>query len=657
MRMDGRTTVQALWDEACRIAAGDVPTQNEIVDLLVQLHAADLLQADVTPDSATVLQRYKQRRDQIWKQWLANPLSLRVPLWNPDAFLGRWAPRVGWIFGSVGGLLWLAVVLPALVSAGVHWSELTDNLADRLLATDNLLLMALVYPCVKALHELGHGFVTKTRGGHVPEMGLMFLVFVPVPYVEASAASAFPSKYQRMAVGAAGIMVELFLAALAMYVWNSVEQGLVHAIAYNVMLIAGVSTLLINGNPLLRYDGYYILADLLEIPNLAQRGQRFCGWLWDRYVFGARDLEPPPETPAERRWLVLYTLASWSYRIFITSVIIFYIAGKFFIFGTIMAIWGAISLVVLPVYKAIQHVRQSPTLQRVRGRALNLSLALVAGLALLVAAVPLPLRSKAEGVIWLPDQALVRAGDDGVFQRWLVAPGTFVRSGTPVLVMEEPLLEAELGVAQAKLAEAEAQYRAEQIEDPVKGQIALRQVEQAQFVLERALERHNKLVVSSQIDGVLVVPSPLDMPGQFFKKGELLGYILENKQFIARVVVRQDNIDLVRTRLRGVELRLSDDVPKVLASSVIREMPGGVDELPTAALGSTGGGAITTDPKDSKGLKSLQRIFIFDLQLPTGADPSAFGERVHVRFEHGYEPLLFQGYRRLRQLFLSRFSV
>lgn len=142
-----------------------------------------------------------------------------------------------------------------------------------------------------------------------------------------------------------------------------------------------------------------------------------------------------------------------------------------------------------------------------------------------------------------------------------------------------------------------------------------------------------------------------------FKKGELLGYILERKQFIARVVVRQDNIDLVRTRLHGVELRLSEDVPKVLVSSVIREMPGGVDELPTAALGSTGGGSVTTDPKDSKGLKTLQRIFIFDLQLPPGADPTAFGERVHVRFEHGYEPLLFQGYRRLRQLFLSRFSV
>ena len=156
---------------------------------------------------------------------------------------------------------------------------------------------------------------------------------------------------------------------------------------------------------------------------------------------------------------------------------------------------------------------------------------------------------------------------------------------------------------------------------------------------------------------MLVAPKPQDMAGQFFKKGELLGYVLDRRQFIARVVVLQDNIDLVRTKFKSAELRLAEAVASIHSASVIREMPGGVEELPSAALGSNGGGSIAVDPKDANGLKTLERVFLFDLRLPPDAAPKAFGERVYVRFNHGGEPLASQGYRRVRQLFLSRFNV
>ncbi|HYS76618.1 MAG TPA: site-2 protease family protein, partial [Burkholderiales bacterium] len=359
-RMDGNTTVQALWDEACRNATDDIPTQNEVVDLLIQLNAADLLQADITPDAAALFDRYKKRRDQTWKQWLMNPMALKLPLLDPDAFLSRWAHRLAWMVGIKGALIWLAVVVPALVLAAQHWTELTGNLSDRVLSARNLVLMALVFPLVKALHELGHGFATKIWGGGVHEMGIMFLVFAPVPYVEASSASAFPSKFQRAVVGAAGMLVEVFLAALALFVWLLVEPGLVRALAFNVMLIAGISTLIVNGNPLLRYDAYYILSDLIEMPNLAQRGQRYLTYLWDRYVFGAREAEAPAESAAERRWLVCYSILSWCYRVLITVSIILFVAGEFFIFGVLIALWSAIALFGLPVWRAARHVLQSP---------------------------------------------------------------------------------------------------------------------------------------------------------------------------------------------------------------------------------------------------------------------------------------------------------
>jgi putative peptide zinc metalloprotease protein len=655
--MDGRQTVQALWERANAASSGDLCTQSEIVELLAQLHGADLLQADVMPDSALLFERCRKKRRDTWKQWLLNPISLKLPLADPDAFLSRWAPRLSWCFGPAGALLWLAAVLPALVLAAQHWGELTENLSDRVLSSGNLAIMAGVFPVMKLLHELGHAFAAKAWGGAVHEMGVMLLVFVPAPYVDASSSSAFPSRYRRALVGAAGMMAELLVAALALYVWLLAEPGVVHAVAYNVLVIAGVSTLVINGNPLLRYDGYYILADLIEMPNLAQRGQKYLAYLWDGHVFGVADLQPPAETAAERRWLLLYTPLAWCYRLVVTVGIVLFVAGEFFVFGVAIALWSAFGLFCLPLWKAYRHVVASPILQRHRARAVRIFLALFAVAALLVFALPLPLRTTAAGVVWLPDQSILRAGGDGFFQRWLVQPGEKVTGGTALYLLEDATLAAEVEAGRARFEQAEARYRKEQFSDPVRAAVSLRQMEQERDALARLEERAAKLVGRAEADGTLVVAEPQDMPGRHFRKGDLVGYVLEADRFIARVVVPQDDIDLVRGRLRSSALRLSEDVPQVYPAMRVREVPGGVDELPTAALGLPGGGPIATRSDDADGVKTLDRVFLVDLRLAPDVLPSAFGERVHVRFDLGYEPLGLQGWRRLRQLFLSRFVV
>jgi putative peptide zinc metalloprotease protein len=656
-RMDGARTIQSLWDDACRIGGDELPTQDDIVELLMQLHAQDLLHSDVTPDTAELFDRYRKRRSQKWKQWLKNPLSLRIPVLDPDLFLSHWVHRLAWIFSRKGAVLWLAVVAPALLLAGQHWSELTHNLSDQVLATDNLLLLILVFPLIKALHELGHGFATKVWGGTVHEMGVMFLVFAPVPYVDASSSSTFQSKRQRTVVGAAGMLVELFVAALAMYIWVLVEPGLLRSIVFNVMFIAGVSTLIVNGNPLLRFDGYYILADLIEIPNLAQRGQRYLKYLSDRHLFGARDQEPPDETNSEKRWLAVYTVSSWVYRVLLTITIILFVANEFFIFGVLLAVWGAVTLFGMPVWKSLKHVLDSPTLHRHRPRAIKVSLGLLAGVLLFVGLIPMPLRTLAQGVVWLPDQALVRSGVDGTFERWLVAPGTAVQRGTALLVMRDPALSAELAAARARVAEANARYRAEQFSNPVQGEVTRQKLEHEKRTLERIEERHARLVIHSETDGVLAALRSQDLEGQYFRKGELIGYILDQQQFIARVAISQDDIDLVQSRLKDAELRFADSMADTHPVAVIRQTPSGIDELPTAALSPAGGGPIAVDPKDPNGLKTLQRIFLVDLKLPVGVNPSAFGGRVYVRFRHMNEPLLSQWMRRIRQLFLSHFHV
>jgi len=656
-RMDGVQTVQGLWDEACRVGGDGIPTQDEVVELLMQLHSNDLLYCDVTPDTAELFERYSKRKNQKWKQWVMQPTSIKIPVIDPDAFLTAFAHRMAWMFTVRGALIWLAVVLPALLLAGQNWNELTLNLSDHVLSSSNLIVLALVFPVVKAIHELGHGFATKVWGGSVHEMGLMFLIFAPIPYVDASAASAFRSKHRRAVVGAAGMLAEVFLAALAMYVWVLVEPGVVRAVAFNVMLIAGVSTVVVNGNPLLKYDGYYILSDLIEMPNLGQRGTSYLTYLSDRYLFGAKELQPPDETLSEKRWLVGYTILSWFYRAFVTITIILFVAGEFFIFGVLLAIIAAFGLFVKPIWKSAKHLMESSTLHRYRARAIKLTLAFFAGVVLFGVFVPLPLRTQSQGVVWLPDNALVRAGVNGSFQRWLVEPGTQVSKGTPLLMMDDPQVVSELEVARAKVAESEARYSVEQFADPVQAAILLQQLDYERKAWAQANERYEHLVVYSEIEGVLTVPKSQDMTGQYFKKGELLGYLMDRNQLVARVAITQENIDLVRTRFKAVELRYTDAIENSYPVSVLREIPSALNELPTAALSPNGGGNIPVDPNDGEGLKTLDRVFFVDLSLPANEIPNVFGSRVHVRFDHVGESLFSQAHRRLRQLFLSRFHV
>src|SRR5262249_19576740 len=189
-------------------------------------------------------------------------------------------------------------------------------------------------------------------GGTTHEFGIMFIVFAPMPYVDASAASEFRSKWHRVIVGASGMLVEVFVAALALHVWLAVEQGLVRALAFNVMLIAGVSTVLFNGNPLLRYDGYYILCDIIEIPNLATRATRYWGYLVTRYAFRQEDQEFAG-TRGERVWLFLYAPASFLYRQIVIFAIAIFIASEYAAFGIAVALWSLMTGVVMPAAKAL----------------------------------------------------------------------------------------------------------------------------------------------------------------------------------------------------------------------------------------------------------------------------------------------------------------
>jgi len=655
--MDGQQSVQELWETGRARLGENAPTQDEVIRLLSQLHAVNALQTDVVPDTAEMLKRFEKQRYGKLKQNLRSPLFMRFSLLDPERILNLFLPLVRPAFGWVGAIIWLAVVGHGVYLAGLHWPQLTENLTDRVLAPSNLVILWLTFPFLKAFHEFGHAFAVKVRGGEVHEMGIMLLVFNPIPYVDASAASAFRNKRERALVGAAGMIAELFIAALALWLWTSVEPGPLRAVAFNVILIAGVSTLLFNGNPLLRYDAYYILSDLLEIPNMGSRGIRYIGYLFQRYLLFAKDAEPPFSAAGERVWFVVYTIAAFFYRIFIFTSIILFVAGKFFFIGVLIACWGIFNMFVMPVIKIVKFLVTSPKLRRRRAWAIAASLLVLSTVVALVILVPVPLGTQSQGVIWIPEHAFVRAGTEGFVDRLNVASGSSVDTGDPVIECSDPFLPAEIRVLVARLRELTAVYDTRMVTDRVQAKITLEEIQQVEAELADARRREDDLTVRSAAAGKIMIPMADDLPGRFVRRGELLGYVLDRSAMIARVVVNQADVDFVRQKTMDVKVRFPEEIARKMPARILREVPAATDQLPSRTLSQEGGGEIAVDPREMAGIKAFQKFFLFDILLPPPQRVYNVGGRVYVRFDHGREPLAYRWYRSLRQLFLRKFNV
>lgn len=654
---DGKRSVAEIWDLACGRLGDDVLTQSEIIGLLSQLHQANVLQGDVMPNVDEMLHRAEkqERRKRILS--FANPLAMRLPLIDPDNFLSATMPLVRPLFGWLGALLFLGLLGYALVLAGIYWSALTENIADRVLVGDSIVLLILTYPFVKALHELGHGYAVKRWGGEVHEIGIMFLVFMPVPYVDASAASEFREKHRRAIVGAAGILVELFLASLAMLVWVQIEEGLTRAFAFNIMLIGGVSTLLFNGNPLLRFDGYYILADLIEIPNLDLRSKSYVAYLVKRYLFGIENVDNPATAPGEPKWLFTYAIAAFFYRLFIIAAIVIFVAASFHLIGAVLAIWSVIMMFGVPLVKRGWFLLTSPTLRRRRGRALMVTAGTIGTVVAAITLVPLPYATLAEGVVWTSQEAAVYAGGSGHVSALSTEPNGGVTAGAELLRLDDPVLVARFVALEAKAIELRYRVAAVAFDQPAEAKVVRARLKKAEEDLADARIALTDLEVRSPATGRFVLPEGDDVIGRYYDKGELIGYVADFTDPVLVVVVPEESADLVRTGTTAVEFRFTDDMARVWPARVRREVPEITDRLPTAALATIGGGALSVDPDSPGGLRSLNKVLQLELEFDRSIEVPGLGGRVHVIFRHEDQAIAVRAWRALRQLFLREFNV
>jgi len=311
---------------------------------------------------------------------------------------------------------------------------------------------------------------------------------------------------------------------------------------------------------------------------------------------------------------------------------------------------------VWPVMKALSFVVSAPRLQRHRKRAVAITFGGAAALAALLLVVPAPLHTTAEGVVWLPDDSFVRSTTEGFVRRVLAHSGDRVEIGAPLVESDEPTLLSEMRVLEAQVEATSIRLESEQFTDRVQADITRQELQIRTANLSRAREKTDQLVARAGAVGTLVIPRAEDLPGRFYKRGEVIGYVIAPEAQILRAVVTQDDIELVRQRTLAVDIKMPGRLAETFQSKILREVPAGSDRLPSKALTEAGGGRLAVDPRDQNQTKTLQRTFQFDLSLPQ-ATIGHFGTRVLVRFSHGSEPIGWQWYRRIRQLLLARFNA
>ena len=652
-RCDGKLNVQQIWDSLLLEYADHAPTQDEIVELLINLNELELIQNAHTTDIESLFDRRDQRQKQKVKSNL-NPFMIKLPLLDPNNWLKKFDGFAQLAFRPISFFLWLVLISIATLIAGTEWDAILMHASQHMLSPRYLTLTLICFPIIKALHELGHGLAIRKWGGDVHELGITFLVFIPAPYIDATAANAFQQKTHRMIVSAAGILVETSLAAIALIIWINTQPSLLREIAFVTMVIGSVSTFLFNGNPLLKFDGYYVFSDFLDIPNLASRSQQF--WrmkLKSIFTFVKPDFMEVDK--GEKKWLFAYAPMSFIYRIFIAIVITVWLGSKWFLIGLFAAIYMVFSQIIVPIYRwigeLITHAKPGKELTSVRR-----NLAIIGGFfALFFFIIPLPFSTVAPAVTWLPEQSQIRPEESGFIKALPINNGDMVEVGDLLAVIENP----ELNKERERLLRLLEGLRADQfqylIKNPENAENIHQRIQNVENELLRINEQIKHLNIFSQVDGKLVMPKQADLMGSYIKRGENMGYVFQNTQIRIRAAVAEKDAYFVRNMTNNINVWLVEHPEKNYPTEMLIDTPAATRLLPSPALGDKVGGSFVTDVTDENGTRLLEPVFIFDLKLiDTSID--RVGGRAFVRFEHKPTPLAKQLYQKANQLFLSKFE-
>ncbi len=660
VRLGAGRTVGKVW-EACLARNPDgAPGQDDVIQLLSQLYYADLLVCDLPADSSKLFERYRNRKLRTTRSKLFSLMFFRIPLFDPEPLLRRCAPLVRLLTGRFALLVWLLTLGWALKIIFEQF-QLVVAEAKTLLAFDNLVLLYLGLLLVKTLHEFGHTMVCKRFGGEVHTMGIMLIIFAPLPYMDATSSWGFRKRRQRILVAAAGMFYEFFAASCAALVWANTGPGAVHSLAFNMMIVASVSTLLFNANPLLRYDGYYILSDLLDIPNLQSRSLAQLTHLVEYYLFGNKKSTSPADSRQEASWLTLFGILSGIYRAIIYGGIILFVADRFLLVGLLMAGLCMFTWVVVPAARFANYIAFSPKLAQTRVRAIAVCLSAVGIVFFVVGAIPIQNSFRAPGVLEAKTYLQVASRTAGQLTEILTLNGSQVQTGTPLVRLVNPELDIELALINAQRNEVVAHLQKSDVHDAARTrEVLVKRLEALAVKLRKTGAQRQALLVKAEQAGIWVAPNLHELQGVWLSRGAALGKIMTPDEFHFSAVVSQaEAANLFSGDISGqTAVRLTGQGNTDLPVTRCKVIPFQHERLPSAVLGWHAGGDIPVSGEDDQGLLTIEPFFrIYADLAPSGKVVLKHGHSGQIRFGLRAEPLLYRWLRKGRQFIQKRYQT
>ena len=654
-QLSTRITVEQAWLDFVNRYPEDAPGQEDVIQLLGQLHHSNLLFYRSESDYDQIFKRFEKQRTKEHLTKLMAPLYLRIPIWNPNPFLNASRKLLLPLFSTFAFLIWLVVIFFGGKAAVENFDQLWVQ-GQGLLSLDNLLWLYASMFILKIFHEMGHAIVCKKYGGDVHTMGIMFIVFTPLPYMDASASWAMRNRWHRAMVGSAGMYVELFFAAVAAVIWANTAEGTLNSLAFNMMIIGSISSILFNGNPLLRFDAYYILSDIIDIPNLYQKANQQWQFYFDKFLLGTYKAEAPALSGSEGVWLTTYGFLSYIYRFLIMLIIMVYVTGIWIGLGIIMGIIMLFIWLIIPLKKLFTYLINSPKLQVNRTRAWVTSMSALALLFGAMATVPLPYSMKAPGVVLSSNSTIIYSENSGQLLDVAARSGDVVVEGQLLLRMQDDELMQDIAIVEAQKDETEWMLR--QALQRSTGDLVALQTRMT-FLDQRLAElqaRADKLELRAPFDGVWVTQDLHERVGSFISRGDGLGQVSQpSKPRFVAVVTQEQVANLFREEFDAGTIRFRSRALEDLVVNELQFIPFQRQILPSPALGWDGGGPIMSRAMADGTIQAVEPFFEVHAVLPENY-VAVEGQTGVLKIDLSWQPLYWQAKQFTLQLLQQRFK-
>jgi putative peptide zinc metalloprotease protein len=434
--LDGKTSLDEIKIEFEKLFPPQKITVEELGQFVGMLHGNGLVVANVSGQGVQLKKRRGEKRRKELLASLSNILAVRFKGIDPNNLLEWMYPKMRWIYGGPARFVCAVLALAALSLVLVQFELFHNKLPTfhQFFEAKNWIYLGATLAITKVIHEFGHGLTCKHFGGECHEMGVMFLVMTPCLYCNVSDSWMLPNKWHRAYIGAAGMYIEIVIASICTFLWWFSEPGLLHQICLSTMFICSVSTVMFNANPLLRYDGYYILSDLMEIPNLRQKSTTILNRKLGAWCLGLEQPEDPFLPQRNQVFFACFTIAAAIYRWLILFGIIWFLYKVFEPYGLkvvsqTLAVISITSLVAMPLYKVGKFFYVPGRLDQVKRKNVNITLSILAVAALFIMFCPLPYRVLCTLELKPRNASPVYAEVPGVLEEIDVKPGQKVAAG------------------------------------------------------------------------------------------------------------------------------------------------------------------------------------------------------------------------------------